>query len=368
MNRVVSMTVETPGQLIDALRMSQNCALEKTNILVYNKDYRFAEPDHLVSNVRSSICAIFGNYGGSLANAQIYDKYHIKTVCDQHERYCKTCISASYLYSEPELNTIVCLASEIAEKLLKTVIRKNDTYAKIIAFSQWVKEYIRYNDLHDRKDCSAIELLKYGHGICQAIAAIAVPILSNMGIKTLYVLGEGMEKKGWTTHAWNVVELGGSWIHVDFTFALNSFLLPTTRTAYDEMMFRSCHRWDPVKYSEQQLSAKWASIRPSGNRTVLLTINENRCIVDGIAVYFERPVLILKDNKVQMEAYGLIRLLGGGVEYNADARQVILHINGKRIIADNGKSLTNNRVVDIQLLAGVGSAVWRDKSTLEVVI
>ena len=57
-------------------------------------------------------------------------------------------------------------------------------------------------------------VLKEHKGVCQGYALLALKMLRELGIETLYVVGE----VNTGPHAWNLVKVDGEWYHLDTTW------------------------------------------------------------------------------------------------------------------------------------------------------
>ena len=367
MNNIVEMRVSTPRQFIDAIRLSQNAFLRKAVISVQNSGSSFAEPSQLVHEIQYGISRMYSNLGGHFANAQI-SGYSFGMTVDPFGRYCLTNLKVQYFNNEKELNDLICVTAEIAELLNKKVRDSENEFEKVKVFDRWVRTNFEYKDNSRIGDHKAIELLKSRGGVCQAIAATAVLVLSYMGVKVLYVSGEGKGSNGWGAHAWNAVKINDKWIHVDFTFSINSVHLPNTKSVLEYKAFRATHLWDLKEYGVKSLNSKWGNAYSSRKCKLLLSENDSECLIDGVNVVFEKPLMVFRNDKTKIDLIGLIRILGGGVELMPATGLLNICINNKRISIKNGFSLFGDGYFDISVLDAFCKSYWNDESNLVIIL
>lgn len=101
---------------------------------------------------------------------------------------------------------------------------------------------------------SAGAILKEGKGVCQGYALLALKMLRELGVETLYVVGEVHTGP----HAWNLVKVEGNWYHLDTTWndplpdrgsivGYQYFLINDTQMRLD-------HHWNQANYPKAQSS------------------------------------------------------------------------------------------------------------------
>lgn len=325
------MNVSTPEQFIRAIRLSQNVFDEQTVINVVNNRESFAKVFDLTSDIQYGVSSLYKNTAGSFAGAQL-SQFSLQTISDPFGRFSRVFINSRYFSSQKELNDLICVTAEIACLLNKQVRDHGNEYEKIYLFDKWVRLNFEYKNTNQIEDHTAIDLLRNRSGVCQAIAATAVLVLSYMGIKVLYVTGEGKGGHGWSPHAWNAVKINGRWIHMDFTFSMNSFRLPCTKSGVEERLFCKTHRWDAKDYSNHSMDSKWMSIYLNNRKGLIIEVADNNCHINGVDVKFSDSLLVRDDNRILIDLASIIRLLGGGIELIPSTGVINVCVCNKRII------------------------------------
>jgi hypothetical protein len=146
------------------------------------------------------------------------------------------------------------LAGRLVPKLTGTL---TDPYGKYLAFHDWLINKNSYGWLSETEDPKRIlsgqgySALSFGTGICGAYARAMLMLCEAAGIPCRLVLGEADGgTSGWTRHAWNLVQIDGSWYHMDVTFddpvgvtvlRYNYFNVTDEDLAWN-------HRWDRTDY------------------------------------------------------------------------------------------------------------------------
>lgn len=356
MNQIIEMNVSTPEQFIRAVRLSQNVFENLTVINVMNRGESFARASELTSDIQYGVTSLYKNTVGSFAEAQL-SQFSIQMVSDPFGRFSKLLINARYFNSPKEFNDLICVAGEIAGLLNKKVRNRSDDLEKIYIFDRWVRQNFKYKSTSQIEDHTAINLLKTRSGVCQAIAAIAVLVLSYMGVKVLYVSGEGKGNAGWGPHAWNTAFVNGQWIHMDFTFSMNSLRLPCTKSVIEEKFFVKNHRWDKKEYSSRSMDSKWKSICWNKENGVNIIINAESCRINGVEVKFSSKLLVKDGNRILVDLASIIRLMGGGIELIPNTSTINVCVCNKRIILKGAKKHFHDGLFDLIVL----DHIWKNE-------
>lgn len=365
MNEVTEMSVSTPEQLIKAIRLSQNIFAEYSLIKVMNRGESFARAVELIPDIQLGVTSLYKNTTGSFAAAQL-SEYSMQLITDPFGGFSRVIVNSRYFSNPKELNDLVCVCAEIAELLNRKARDPNNILEKIMLFDRWVSRNFEYKNTSQVGDHTAIGLLKNRSGVCQAIAAIAVLVLSYMGVKVLYVSGEGKGNAGWGPHAWNAVKLNGHWIHVDFTFSMNALRLPCTKSGIEEKMFRLVHQWDVDEFCNRSMDSKWKNIY--GHSVKHIDVKDNNCRIDDVDVQFEKPLVIKNGDKELVDIAGLVRLLGGGVEIIPQTGIVNICVCNKRYEIKNALERYYHGYFDRAVLSCIWRNAWIDGSWLRITI
>ena len=367
MNQIIEMNVSTPEQFIRAVRLSQNVFENQTVINVMNQRESFARASELTSDIQYGVTSLYRNTVGSFAGAQL-SQFSIQMISDPFGRFSQLLINARYFSSPKELNDLICVSAEIAGLLNKKVRNRSDDLEKIYMFDRWVRKTFEYRSTSQIEDHTAIDLLKNRSGVCQAIAAIAVLVLSYMGVKVLYVSGEGKGNRGWGPHAWNSAFVNGQWILMDFTFSMHSLRLPCTKSGIEEKLFVKTHRWDKKEYSSQSMDVKWKSICWNKEKGLNIIVNAESCRINGVEVKFSSKLLVRDGNRILVDLASIIRLMGGGIELIPNTGTINVCVCNKRIILKGTLKHFHNGLFDQIVLNHIWKNECINDSELRIVI
>ena len=354
MEPYIRMNVETKKQYGDALAISQNGMFERTEILVQNKNRSFSAPSDLAGQVQGGVQESFQLTGGTFAHAQL-SRYSMNMLSDPFGRYCLAFIRAGYLCTGKEQNDLICYAAEIGELLRQKTACCQSDYEKVLVFDRWTKTHFHYKNRNLAEDHCAVHLLQSREGVCQALAALALKVLPFMGIRTMYVAGEGRGNQGWGGHAWNVVRLNHRWVHVDFTFSLHSFWLPSTHTSPETAMFRRFHRWDSDLYGEPSLNARLSRQEELISGELVLIPGSKSGFLRGVQVKTEAPLLKRENGRQWVDIMTIVRMLGGGCEIIGPQDTMFICLRGKRFKVSPISPLQTGRYIDASILGQIGN-------------
>ncbi len=367
MNDVIGINVFTPRQFITALRLSQNLFLKRSVISVLNYGNAFPKRQDLIPDLQYGVKNLFSQSAGSFAGAQL-SQYTLGVSSDPFYRNIKITIDAEYFCSSKEYNDLVCICAEIAVLLNRKVRNPNDNSEKIRVFDRWVKKHFVYKDTNSREDYQAIGLLKNRRGVCQAIAAITVLILSYMGIEVLFVSGVGFGEGGWGGHAWNAIKVDNKWVQVDFTFSLDSIILPSTKTRIEERAFTRTHRWDQSEFNELAFESKMKSMNWLYRASSTLEIAGNSLVVDGATVVFTHPLVNRIGSSELIDLSSIVRLLGGGIEVDPNNGTINICACSNRIEIRNAMRHFCNGYFDKSIVDCVWKSEWSSASKLLITL
>lgn len=234
-------------------------------------------------------------------------------------------VKFSYFDSAKETNDLSCLIAEQAQNIQK--VCRNNKIAIINHIMVWFRNNIEYLDTNKTDDHSAIGLIKNKTAVCQGIAAYAYQLLSFCGIDARYVSGDGLGSDGWGSHGWNMVYINNRWIHIDYTFELNSHALSVIKT---EKNFIKDHRWDTERYSYKQ-SQIVSNARKVFRHSLMVLLPEqfcysiNGCIVD---VSNAGKICITSNNTILVSLFDIISIYGGC--YSLDKGILSIYISTRK--------------------------------------
>lgn len=325
MNDVV-MEVNNPKEYITALSLARNAFLDNVSICVNNMRGDFS---HIITkDIQDGIKGLFSANYGFFPAAQTRS-YSSRILFNPLGLIANVHLNALYMSSEKERNDFNCIAAEISELLIEKCGFYTSDMSRIVAFTNWIRKYFVYRNTDNYQDHSAAELLKNRTGVCQAIAALAVVVLPYMGIRTQYVAGQGNGNGSWGNHAWNIVCINGEWIHVDFTFALNSIGIPMTSNIISTKMFRANHKWDENAFSTDAIEARHYMNDSISKGEIVLYKNQEFLMINEVKIHTKFPIYYEYNNQDYIKFYDLLKYLGGGCEIDLEKNQIRICVADK---------------------------------------
>ena len=334
----IMMEVSTPKELVFAICFARNKLLKSVKICVDNTAGNFNKT--INEDIQDAITGMYSLECGYFSTAQT-KSYAFEILFDASGSFAQIYLKTDYMSSEKECNDFTCIAAEISELLLTECGLWANDFQKIAKFSSWVKKNFDYKITNTDKDYSAVELLRNRTGVCQAVAALAVKVLPYMGIETQYISGQGYGTSGWGKHAWNIVKTDGRWIHVDFTFALNSLLVPMTDNSLNLKMFKKTHQWNSDLLSEAAIAARSALFHEIEKSEILLIENEKYFMIHGVKIFTETPIYMNTGNKEYISIGDLIHYLGGACELNPSSDTMRICVGSQIMTLNHAVSLLN---------------------------
>lgn len=120
-------------------------------------------------------------------------------------------VSQSYLITAAEASSVSATVDDILAR--NNAYSLND-FEKIKFVNDFIVKNTVYSTETKGSPHSAYTALAEGKAVCQGYALLAQIMLTELGIDSLYVVGEA----GGIGHAWNLVKLDGNWYHLDTTW------------------------------------------------------------------------------------------------------------------------------------------------------
>ncbi len=102
--------------------------------------------------------------------------------------------------------------SQVKQILSNIITSSMNDHEKVKAIHDWVVRNVKYDETYTRY--TAYEALHDGTAVCQGYALLTYELLKEAGIQNLIVEGTA----GGELHAWNLVNLNGTWYHLDTTW------------------------------------------------------------------------------------------------------------------------------------------------------
>jgi len=135
---------------------------------------------------------------------------------------------------------------------------------KLLMIHDWVAKRNEYPDELSEDAHSAAALVLNGNAVCSGYADTVKLMCDDAGIPCVKVFGTAMNSKGWKgNHSWDLVCVGGQWLHLDATFddpvsddgtsvLTHDYFLVTTDEINNNHFFSLTLDWD-----EQLAFAEW---------------------------------------------------------------------------------------------------------------
>ena len=124
----------------------------------------------------------------------------------------------SYLVWEQEVTER--LAQVYQELALENCVADEE---KIRLIYDYVRTHVSYDRVHQKnahyhaKSTAYAALIRHS-ATCQGYCTLLYRMLRENGVNCRVVTGTGVDDSGEQLHAWNIVELGGQWYHLDATW------------------------------------------------------------------------------------------------------------------------------------------------------
>ena len=131
--------------------------------------------------------------------------------------------NASYLKNDFQNRTVLDTKLNLLESVRKEINRQLQglsNYEKIREVHNWLIQKIEYDvNLEAEEPYSISGALTEGKAVCEGYARSFKYIMDGLGIPCILVSGTGTNSSGQTeSHAWNYVQIYGSWYAVDVTW------------------------------------------------------------------------------------------------------------------------------------------------------
>lgn len=145
-------------------------------------------------------------YASSIEYGSVGDVYYIKF---------------DYGIGEKEIKETISKAHDIISQIVKPGMTD---YEKELAIHDYIVTHTQYdydnflNNTVPEESYTAYGVLVKGTGVCQGYAAAMHMLLNMAGINTIIVTGTAKDGSSTQNHAWNIVEVGGRYYHVDATW------------------------------------------------------------------------------------------------------------------------------------------------------
>lgn len=103
---------------------------------------------------------------------------------------------------------------QLVTRLVQSIPAETSVYNKVKFVNDYIVKNTVYSENTSASPHSAYAVAIEGKGVCQGYALFAYKLLDALGVEVRYVTGE-VASGG---HAWNLVNVDGSWYHLDTTW------------------------------------------------------------------------------------------------------------------------------------------------------
>ncbi len=169
-------------------------------------------------------------------------------------------IRFSYLFLKDEVNKISAIISQKSKSILSGI---DSRAASVFDKETYIYNYLTQNIVYDAESLkcapgspeslyahSITGVFLNGKAVCDGISKAFLFLCEKVGVSSILVTGELNSPKNRGQHAWNMVNIGGSYYHVDVTGDLKSscdFPIPVYRYFnISDARMRRDHSWENI--------------------------------------------------------------------------------------------------------------------------
>lgn len=250
-----------------------------------------------------------------------------------------TVVYPIYCYDKVTAKAILASCREKAAYLISR-IRGTNEYVKVLQAHDFLARNVVYINKADKNLHTIVGPLTNKTGVCEGYAKTFKYLLDMMNIPCLIVCGFGYDPGTCVEerHAWNLVQLGGKWTHIDVTFDTTIRSGQVLRYDYfgltNDQIFKD-HRYEADKYPMANQVGYGYYER---NSLVMETKKQmNDFVLNALRSGKEDCVFKLPDSsggenldiKVSSEIQALLRHLGMNLRYTMsfNIKQRVFHIH-----------------------------------------
>mgnify|MGYP000933342444 CR=1 FL=1 len=130
-----------------------------------------------------------------------------------------TIVYPNYIYDEKSFKFVLDSCRRKANQLISRIQGTND-YARALQAHDFLARNVGYENGTDRELHTIVGPFTKKKGVCEGYAKAFKYLLDMMGIPCKLIYGFGCDPGVGVeeSHAWNVIQLDGNWLHVDVTF------------------------------------------------------------------------------------------------------------------------------------------------------
>ncbi len=120
-----------------------------------------------------------------------------------------------YIMTQEEVEQKNIQLEQITDEILRPIRLASSTYEKVKYVYDYIIDHTEYV-LDSKYNQNILSVLEYGQSVCAGYAKTAQYLLQKLGIRCAYITGKSLMQG--IEHAWNLVEIDGSYIYMDTTW------------------------------------------------------------------------------------------------------------------------------------------------------
>ena len=160
---------------------------------------------------------------------------------------------------------------------------QSSDFQKEKAIHDFLASTFSYQDSDAPYSHEAPGVILFQIGVCEGIAKACKFLSDHLGLKSIVVFGSSLEQGNEGRHAWNLVNVGGVFYHLDITF--------------DSTISKSCIRYDYYNLSDADILAShtWEELLPTCPSTCGVYERTNCCFnCEGDLISFIKRASLTK--------------------------------------------------------------------------
>lgn len=121
----------------------------------------------------------------------------------------------TYIMTQEEVEQKNMQLEQLTDTILEPVRLSTSTYEKVKYVYDYIIDHCEYI-VGSKHNQNILSVLEYGQSVCAGYAKTAQYLLQKLGIRCAYITGKSL-KQG-VEHAWNLIEIDGSYVYMDTTW------------------------------------------------------------------------------------------------------------------------------------------------------
>ncbi|MCM3629420.1 transglutaminase [Paenibacillus glycanilyticus] len=197
----------------------------------------------------------------------------------------------------------------VNKAIAQIITPRMNEHEKVKAIHDWIVGKLQYDET--LKHYTAYEALSTGTAVCQGYSLLAYKMLKAVGIPVL--IAEGKVKSG--DHAWNMVQLDGSWYHLDMTWDDPVVKQAGTKQTESRLSYNYYLKTD----DEMRADHQWTKTYPAANHSYSSELSKLESTDSGKADVYEKLITDLGLHWTEPE-----HTVASLVELEQDIREAVM--------------------------------------------